>query len=110
MKSSFHVLCIENLRVFPQVEKKLKALLTDEELKTVHHINNFDFYLSSSSYHPPAILEYFNNTVQHFVQNKIPFRSWAHVEWNTLKEPYRLIEDSENEVDKAVHEISFTLI
>lgn len=39
--------------------------------------NNFDFYCSSGSYHPPAIEEYFNETVQPHVENKISFRSWS---------------------------------
>lgn len=110
VKSGIHVLYIESLRVFPNVKKKLEELLTIEEMELVHHVNNFDFYFSSGSYHPPSILEYFNRTVQYFKQNKIPFQSWAHVEWNTMKEPFHLIEDFENAVDEAVHEMSFSLI
>ncbi len=105
-----HVVCIESLRLYPQVLKKLKERLTKEEMEMIHHVNNFDFYLSSGSYHPPAILEYFTRTVQPFKENNIRFQSWAHVEWNTMKAPYQHIEYFENRVDEAVAEMSFSLI
>lgn len=73
-------------------------------------MNNFDFYYSSGSYHPPAILDYFNQMVQPYVENDIPFRSWAHVEWATMKDPLHIIEDFERIVDEAVNSLSFPLI
>ncbi|MDO7485051.1 hypothetical protein Q5O89_01985 [Peribacillus frigoritolerans] len=54
--------------------------------------------------------EYFNKTVQPYVENKISFRSWAHVEWATLEEPLHIIEEFERTVDKAVNLLSFPLI
>ena len=60
---------------------------------------------SSGSYHPPAFAEYFNKMVQPYVENKISFRSWAHVEWATMEEPLHLIEDFEKIVDGAVNEL-----
>jgi hypothetical protein len=73
----------------------------------VHYVSNFDFYYSSGSYHPPAIVDYFNKTVQQYVENKIPFRSWAHVEWATMKDPLHLIEELEEITNEVVNELSF---
>jgi hypothetical protein len=105
-----YVIFIENERIYPMIHNKLKALLTKEQMKLVHYVNNFDFYFSSGSYHPPAITDYFNKMVQPYVENKISFRSWAHVQWATMEEPLHLIRDFENIVDQAVNSLSFPLI
>ena len=105
-----YVILIENDRIYPLIEKELDILLSKDQMKLVHRINNFDFYYSSGSYHPPAIQDYFNKTVQPYVENKISFRSWAHVEWTTMKDPLHLIEDFEKVVDEAVNQLSFPLI
>ncbi|MGG3159600.1 MEDS domain-containing protein [Priestia megaterium] len=88
------ILLIENDRLYPFIYNHLKALLTTDQMKMIHRINNFDFYYSSGSYHPPAILAYFNKSVQPYLDNKLSFRSWAHVEWSTMEtHPYVLMED-----------------
>lgn len=105
-----YILFIENDRIYPLIHKELSNLLTKEQMTFVHYVNNFDFYYSSGSYHPPAIIDYFNKTVQQYVENKIPFRSWAHVEWASMKDPLHIIEDLEKVIDKAVNLLSFPLI
>ncbi|MGN7394401.1 MEDS domain-containing protein [Peribacillus frigoritolerans] len=105
-----YVILVENDRIYPIIHKELSTRLTKDQMKLLHFVNNFDFYCSSGSYHPPAIEEYFNKTVQPYVENKISFRSWAHVEWTTLEEPLHIIEEFERTVDKAVNLLSFPLI
>lgn len=105
-----YILFIENERIYSLIHKELSSLLTEEQMAFVHHVNNFDFYYSSGSYHPPAIVDYFNKTVQRYVENKSPFRSWAHVEWTSMKDPLHIIEDLERVIDKAVNLLSFPLI
>lgn len=105
-----YVILIENDRVYSLIHKELTARLTEDQMEFVHRVNNFDFYYSSGSYHPPAITDYFNTMVQPYVENKISFRSWAHVEWTTMEDPLHLIEDFEKVVDKAVNLLSFPLI
>lgn len=105
-----YVILIENVRLFPIIKKELSTRLTKEQMELLHFVNSFDFYFSSGSYHPPAIAEYFNKTVQPYAENKISFRSWAHVEWATMEEPLHLIEDFEKIVDEAVNTLAFPLI
>ncbi|WP_226658787.1 MEDS domain-containing protein [Guptibacillus hwajinpoensis] len=105
-----YTILIENDRLYPMILKELQNKLTEQELDYVHHINSFDFYFSSGSYHPPAIHEYFKKMVAPFVENKLSFRSWAHVEWASMEEPLHLIEDFEKIVDDAVNDLSFPLI
>lgn len=105
-----YVILVENDRIYPLIHKELSTRLTKDQMKLLHFVNNFDFYCSSGSYHPPAIEEYFNKTVQPYVDNKISFRSWAHVEWATLEEPLHIIEEFERTVDKAVNLLSFPLV
>lgn len=105
-----YVILIENERVYPLIHKELNSMLTEDQMAFVHYVNNFDFYYSSGSYHPPAITDYFNKMVQPYVENKLSFRSWAHVEWATMEEPLHLIRDFEKIVDDAVNLLSFPLI
>lgn len=105
-----YVILIENDQIYPIIYKELNIRLTEDQMKFVHFVNSFDFYWSSGSYHPPAIEEYFKKTVQPYVENNKPFRSWAHVEWASMKEPLYLIEDFEKIVDDAVNLLSFPLI
>ena len=105
-----YIILIENDRLNKIIQKELSTRLTKKQMKFVHRVNSYDFYFSSGSYHPPAIVEYFNKTVLPYVQNKVPFRSWAHVEWSTMEDPLHLIEDFEKIVDEAVNELSFPLI
>ncbi|MBS8263057.1 hypothetical protein DYI25_01245 [Mesobacillus boroniphilus] len=105
-----YVIFIENEPLFRLIDEELSSRLTEDQMKFVHWVNNFDFYYSSGSYHPPAILDYFNNMVQPYIENDLPFRSWAHVEWATMKDPLHIIEDFERIVDQAVNALSFPLI
>lgn len=105
-----YVILIENDRIYMSIHTELSKRLTVSQMKFVHRVNNFDFYYSSGSYHPPAITEYFEKTVQPYVENKRSFRSWAHVEWATIKDPLHIIKDFEKVVDKAVNQLSFPLI
>lgn len=105
-----YIILIENDRIYPIIQKELNERLTKTQMQFVHRVNNYDFYYSSGSYHPPAIYDYFNQTVHAYVENQIPFRSWAHVEWASMEDPLHLIEDFEKIVDEAVHQLSFPLI
>jgi hypothetical protein len=104
------IFLIENEPSYMMIQKELIKHLTDDQLKFVYRINNFDFYFSSGSYHPPAIVDYFQKTVRPYVENKASFRCWAHVEWATMKGPLHIIEELEKAVDEAVNELSFPLI
>jgi hypothetical protein len=108
--SGEYVILIENDRIYMSIHAELSKRLTESEMKFVHRVNNFDFYYSSGSYHPPAITEYFEKTVQPYVENKMSFRSWAHVEWASMKDPLYIIKDFEKIVDKAVNQLKFPLI
>ena len=105
-----YTILIENDRLYPMILKELQRKLTEDQLTYVHRVNSFDFYFSSGSYHPPAIHEYFKETVGPYVENNLSFRSWAHVEWASMEEPLFLIEDFEKIVDEAVNDFSFPLI
>ena len=105
-----YVILVENDRMYPIIQKELSTRLTEDQMKLVHFVNSFNFYRSSGSYHPPAIEAYFTKMVQPYVENKIAFRSWAHVEWASMTEPLHLIADFEKIVDQAVNLLSFPLI
>ena len=105
-----YTILIENDRLYPIIQKKLSKRLTKDQLKFIHFVNSLSFYFSSGSYHPPAIADYFTKKVQPYVENKVDFRSWAHVELATMEEPLYLIRDFEEIVDQAVNQLSFPLV
>jgi hypothetical protein len=105
-----YVILIENSRLYPIIQKELSTRLTKDQMEFIHYVNSMDFYWSSGSYHPPSIVEYFSKTIQPYIENKISFRAWAHVEWATMEEPLHLIKDLEEIVDEAVNLLSFPLI
>lgn len=98
------ILLIENERTLPHLIKELKKHLNSEQMQQIHQINNFDFYFSSGSYHPPAIFEYIERTNKPFLDNNIKFRTWTHVEWSTIEGPLNIVKEFEKEVDKLVFE------
>lgn len=110
IRAGDYIILIENEPVYRMIYDELSEKLTKDEMAYMHRVNNFDFYFSSGSYHPPAIVEYFNKTVQPYVEKNRPFRSWAHVEWASMEEPLHIIEDFERIVHDAVDEYSFPLI
>lgn len=104
------VLIVENERLTRKIQQTLKERYSKEQMGKVHFVNSLQFYWSTGSYHPPAIYQYFTKTVQPFIENKQAFRSWAHVEWESVKEPLFLIEDFEKMADRAVNEYAFPLV
>ncbi|WP_211655467.1 MEDS domain-containing protein [Planococcus alpniumensis] len=105
-----HILIVENERMTRELKRHMEKQYTEKQLKMVHFVNSLHFYWSSGSYHPPAIHEYFTKTVAPYIENKLSFRSWAHVEWESVKEPLFLIEDFEKIADRAVNEFDFPLV
>jgi len=105
-----YVILIENSHLYPIIQKELDTHLTKEQMEFIHYVNSMDFYWSSGSYHPPSIVDYFSKTIQPYIDEKISFRAWAHVEWATMEEPLHLIKDLEEIVDEAVNLLSFPLI
>ncbi|WP_342354043.1 MEDS domain-containing protein [Sutcliffiella horikoshii] len=105
-----YVILIENERDYRLIHRELSSRLTFEQFKFLHRVNNFDFYFTNGSYQPPAILEYFNKTVQPYLDRNLSFRTWAHVEWASVGDPLHLIEDIERTADEKVKSLSFPLI
>lgn len=105
-----YILVVENERLTRELKRHLDKQYTEKQIEMVHFVNSLHFYWSSGSYHPPAIHEYFTKTVAPYIENNLSFRSWAHVEWESVKEPLFLIEDFEKIADRAVDEYDFPLV
>lgn len=110
IRNGEHVLLVENERVANQIQKEVKRKYSTKQLEQIHYVNSLHFYWSSGSYNPPAIQDYFTEMVSPFVESEQPFRSWAHVEWESINEPLHLIEEFETIVDNAVNDLEFPLI
>lgn len=110
IRAGEHVVLIDNERVYLLIQRALQNRLTEEQLTLLRFINNFHFYYSTGSYHPQTIEKYLVETVTPYVEQKLVFRAWAHVEWSTMEGPLHIIKDLEKFVDDAVNTLSFPLI
>jgi hypothetical protein len=104
------IILIENERYYPYLMEELKKYMNEEQMKKIHPVNNFDFYYSSGSYHPPAIIEYIEKTHMPFIENNITFRTWTHVEWSTIDGPLSIVEELETVVDKLVADMGLVVM
>ena len=104
------ILLIENERNYQLIRQQLKKVLTKEEMTLVCYVNSIQFYLSSGSYRPTAIEDYFTSIVlPRFTENRV-FRAWAHVEWSTIQGPLYLMREFEERADRSVAEFGFSLL
>ncbi|WP_175990527.1 MEDS domain-containing protein [Bacillus sp. Marseille-Q1617] len=104
------VILIESEKNLKTMAARLKVELTDDQLKQVHMISNFDFYLSSGSYHPPAIYEQLMKIYTPYFNGDAPFRTWTNVEWGELENPSHIVDWFEKETDKLVNEQQLNLV
>jgi hypothetical protein len=110
IESGDSILLIESERILPLLLKELKEYLNESELQKIHHISNFDFYFSSGSYHPPAIFEYIDKSLEPFLKHNIPVRTWTHVEWSTIEGPLAIIEELEQGVDILISNLGLKVM
>jgi MEDS: MEthanogen/methylotroph, DcmR Sensory domain len=104
------IILIDNERYLPYIMKELKKHLNENEMAKIHQINNFDFYFSSGSYHPPAIVNYIEKMYKPFLDEKITFRTWTHVEWGTIDGPLSIVEELEKVVDRLVADMGLVVM
>lgn len=110
VESGETVILIESEKNLKLLFNRLKEKLTDNQLKQVHTISNFEFYLSSGSYHPPAIYEQLIKIYTPYFEGDAPFRTWTNVEWGALEDPAHIVDWFEKETDKVVNEQELTLV
>ncbi|RZT23296.1 MEDS domain-containing protein [Fictibacillus sp. BK138] len=104
------IILIENEKYLPYVMKELKIHLTDNELEKIYLVNNFDFYFSTGSYHPPAILGHIEKMYKPLMDQKKSIRTWTHVEWSTIEGPLDIVEELEKVVDKLSADMGLTIM
>lgn len=96
------IMVVENDRIFPFVYKKLQERLNEEQLKKVHHINNFDFYCFEGNFHPSTMVDYFLRNIEVYLDRDIPLQTWGHVEWGGSDE---VVFESICEYEKGIDQI-----
>lgn len=104
------IILIENEKYLPYVIKELKVHLTDNEIEKIHIVNNFDFYFSTGSYHPPAILGHIKKMYKPLLEQNKSIRTWTHVEWSTIEGPLAIVEELEKVVDKLSADMGLTIM
>ena len=97
-----HVMIIENDRILPVIQRRIKAHLDEEQQKMIHTINNYDFYCYRGNFNKNTILSYLDNMLAPFLENNIPVQTWAHVEWRDQEDIFQNIGNYEKEADQML--------
>lgn len=97
-----HVMIIENDRILPELQKRIKSELDEEQQKMIHTINNYEFYCYRGNFNKDTILSYLDNMLAPFLENNIPVQTWAHVEWREQEEIYQTLGNYEKEADQIL--------
>lgn len=105
-----HIILIENDRIYSLLQQKISASLSQEDWKKIYPINNFDYYFSSGSFHPPHIFAYLDRVLKPYLEQNLSFRIWAHVEWNKEEEVLHILKEFEHEADRLVTENKLMLV
>lgn len=90
----------ENSRLYRLIQDKLQSLLNSEQLARVHYTNNFDFYFLKGTFHPMALMKHCRQTIDSYIEKKVPVRTWGHIEWGKELELDREIEMYEKAFDQ----------
>ncbi|MBT2569637.1 MEDS domain-containing protein [Planococcus sp. ISL-110] len=102
IKHGDQILFVENERLYPKILKRVEELVSNEQRKNIHYVNNFTFYWRYGNFHPPTILEYFSHLIAPFVEEDLGFRTWGHVEWREEVIIANDIKEYENAVGKLL--------
>jgi hypothetical protein len=94
-----HVMIIENDRILPELQKRIKAEFNEEQQEMIHTINNYEFYCYRGNFNKDTILSYLDNMLSPFLENNIPVQTWAHVEWRDQEEIVQNLGEYEKEAD-----------
>ncbi|NQD66500.1 hypothetical protein HP456_11285 [Bacillus haikouensis] len=110
MEAGDTVILIENERNLKILLKQLGNRLTSDQLEKIHVISNFEFYLTRGSYETSGVFEQMTKTITPYLEEDIPFRSWANVEWGLLEDPSQIVDWFEKETDKAVQQYGLKVV
>ena len=105
LERNHHLLLIENNSLLNDVQKRINKLLTIEDQKYIHYIDNHYFYCCYGDFHIHSIIEHFSEILTPFINKKINIRTWAHVEWKEQDDIKSKIEEFENVADYRVNDI-----
>ncbi|MGH2318459.1 MEDS domain-containing protein [Planococcus sp. SE5232] len=99
------ILFVESERLYPKILKRVEELVTQEQLKNIHYVNNFTFYWRNGNFHPPTILAYFSDLISPFMEEEQSFRTWGHIEWRDEVEIIKDIKEYECEIEQLMPHI-----
>lgn len=96
------ILLVESERLYPKILKRVEELVSKEQLTNIHYVNNFTFYWRNGNFHPRTILAYFADLITPFLERKLSFRTWGHVEWRDELEIIKDIEEYERGIEQLL--------
>ncbi|WP_409297894.1 MEDS domain-containing protein [Peribacillus sp. SCS-26] len=98
-----YTIIIENDRIAPLIQSRLKSLLDSDSLNKVKIVNNFDFYYAKGDFSSNSIFEFFPSLFEDGSSPGSVVRSWAHIEWRDENGVSRKLTQSESDADSIVN-------
>ncbi|MBS8264322.1 3-ketoacyl-ACP reductase [Mesobacillus boroniphilus] len=97
-----HIMIIENDRIMPELQKRIKVEFDEKQQEMIHTINNYEFYCYRGNFNKETILSYLENMLAPFLEKNIPIQTWAHVEWRDQEDIFQNLGDYEKEADSML--------
>jgi PAS domain S-box-containing protein len=98
-----HLLLIDNKIMYERIYTCLQGLITEEKLKYIHYVNNYEYYHSNGDFHFESIINHLNEVFKPLDDKNISVRTWAHVEWEEQNQNLSKISRFENKADQFVN-------
>ncbi|TCT14918.1 DcmR-like sensory protein [Natranaerovirga pectinivora] len=105
-----HIIIIENLQIYKQIQEKVKKILSEDDQKKIHYFDNHMFYKCYGDFELQSILKHFEELVQSFLKKRITVRAWAHVEWKEQKNIFSIVEQYEKLSDKNISNMKIMVV
>lgn len=86
LRNGDQVLIVENKRLTPPIYQRLKEVVPENELLTVHFFDNFQFYWQKGDFLPSTIIDHFQENVDAVLSEGQSYRTWGHIEWGTQQD------------------------
>lgn len=104
IRSKDHVLVVENKRLTPLIYERLREMVSENELATVHFFDNFHLYWQKGDFLPSTIIDYFQETVDYLPSEGQCYRTWGHIEWGTQQGLEKELLSYEKKIKQLVSE------
>ncbi|MCI2255743.1 MEDS domain-containing protein [Domibacillus sp. PGB-M46] len=64
--------------------------------------NNFDFYFLKGTFNSAVVFNHSVQSVESHMKDNVSIRTWGNVEWSSMKDAHREVEQYENNIHELI--------